>query len=430
MNAREALASPMRTRFALALLALGACAPTPAPPPPALATTELLALYRARDYFALRHRLQGLAGVRAPELGFLRAALWRAMNRPERSLAVADSTLAADDLPDSLRMELVRIQIGDDRSLFRYGDAARRVAGFLAEFPHAPAAVLDDARNSRRMLDALRDVPPQTMERRGPTRLVFDEHGFISVAIDGVVRRLGFDTGAGLSVLLRSEARALGMRIRPVGLDVGSSTARHVTADLAVADSLRIGGLLFHHVVFLVLDDSLLTVGSFRIPGLVGFPVIEQMGEVRVLGRDTLEVPERVPARTEANLALEGRVPLTPVVWRGDTLVCKLDSGADRTQFYEPFLRRHRAQVERTGRLGSIKFAGAGGTQKYPAYWLRDVRLAVGDTSIVIDSTSVLTRSIVQHEEDDYADCNLGHDVLDALHGYVIDFRDMAFLLR
>lgn len=47
---------------------------------------------------------------------------------------------------------------------------------------------------------------------------------------------------------------------------------------------LQIGGLEFHDVVFLVVDDAQLTFGNFRIPGTIGFPVIEQMGEVHVHG--------------------------------------------------------------------------------------------------------------------------------------------------
>ncbi|HET7321990.1 MAG TPA: retropepsin-like aspartic protease, partial [Longimicrobiaceae bacterium] len=230
---------------------------------------------------------------------------------------------------------------------------------------------------------------------------------------------------------MRSEARALGLRIIPAGIEVGSSTGTEVTADVAVADRLTIGGLEFHNAVFLVMDDSLLTFpDGFRIPGIIGFPVIEAMGEIRIRGGDTLVVPERVPTRTAANLALQQLSPLTTVSWRGDTLICRLDTGASSIQFYEPVYRRSGDRIRAAGRLDTLRFGGAGGVRQLEGYRLRDVRLAVGDATVVLDSTFVLTHSIEDHPEDNFLGCNLGHDVLDAFGEYVINFRDMAFLLR
>jgi hypothetical protein len=54
----------------------------------------------------------------------------------------------------------------------------------------------------------------------------------------------------------------------------------------------------------------------------------------------------------------------------------------------------------------------------------------VGDTVASLDSVDVLTQSIVRDQAENFLDCNLGHDVLDAFPSYVINFRDMAFPLR
>jgi hypothetical protein len=61
---------------------------------------------------------------------------------------------------------------------------------------------------------------------------------------------------------------------------------------------------------------------------------------------------------------------------------------------------------------------------------LPGVRLAVGDAVAALDSVDVLPESIVRDQAENFLDCNLGHDVLDAFASYVINFRDMAFLLR
>lgn len=56
--------------------------------------------------------------------------------------------------------------------------------------------------------------------------------------------------------------------------------------------------------------------------------------------------------------------------------------------------------------------------------------LDVGDRSGVLDSADVLTHSIVRDLAENYRDCNVGHDVLDAFPTCIITFRYMAFLLR
>jgi hypothetical protein len=42
----------------------------------------------------------------------------------------------------------------------------------------------------------------------------------------------------------------------------------------------------------------------------------------------------------------------------------------------------------------------------------------------------VITRSIVNSEFENCLFCRVGHDILDAFAEYIINFRDMSFLLR
>ena len=133
-------------------------------------------------------------------------------------------------------------------------------------------------------------------------------------------------------------------------------------------------------------------------------------------------------------MALEGLTPLTRVRWEGAgrraPLLCRLDTGAERTQFYEPFYRRFRVQLDAATSPATRRVGGAGGVREFGVRVLRRAHLALGDTTIVLDSTDVLTQPIVRETSENYLDCNVGHDVLDTFSGYVINFRDMAFLLR
>jgi hypothetical protein len=418
--------------FALLALAssLVACTPPAASiaARPPLGWNDVLRLRAARDYFTLRDRL-GDGPDATPAERFGRALVQHAFNQSAESNATIADLLAERTLPDSLAVALRRIRLANDLRLFAYATGAATADTLLADSSHLDADALQDIRNTRSLFRALGATPPQTVERRGPTSLRLDEKR-VPLRVNGSARAYGFDTGANLSTLMRSEAAALGLRIVPAGIDVGSSTDLRVTADVAVADSVAIGGLLYRNVPFLVLDDALLTFpGGFRIPGLVGFPVIGQAGEIR-FGRGMLDVPATVPAREEHNLAMDELTLLTRVRWAGLPLLCRLDTGAGRTQFYEPLYRRARAGVDSSSSATTRRMGGAGGVRELPVRVLRHVNLSVGDTVVAVDSVDVVTRSLARTDEENYLDCNVGHDVLDAYSTYTINFRSMAFLLR
>ncbi|MGH7638119.1 MAG: retropepsin-like aspartic protease [Gemmatimonadaceae bacterium] len=250
------------------------------------------------------------------------------------------------------------------------------------------------------------------------------------MAVGDSARQYVFDTGANLSTMMRSEANALGLRILRAGIDVGTSSALRVTADLAVAPSLTIGSMTFRNVVFLVLDDAMLTFGDHTIPGIVGFPVVNQMREVQLIGGQEVFVPAEAPRRPQANLSLSGLTPLIRVIWRNHPLLCRLDTGANTTDFYEPFFRRFQAFIDSTGTSLSRRVGSAGGISEVQVRKLTDVRLMLGDTVALADSVDVLVRPITRTAADNYLDCNIGTDILGTFDRLILNFSDMAFVLR
>jgi hypothetical protein len=419
--------------FAVILLACAAnCARTSVTSRPTsrLAWEEVLRLRRTRDYFALRDRLAADGDSTTTPALFARALVQHAFNAPAESNATIGALLATANLPDSLATELRRVEMANDLRLFQYASGLAIADTLLAKSEGLDSASVRDVRNTQRVFRVLATAAPQTVQIRGPTTLRL-EHGRVPVQVNDSVRSYAFDTGANLSTLMRSEAVALGLKILPAGIELGTSTDRRVTADLAVADRLTIGAVHYRQVVFLVLDDSLLTfAGGFRIPGLIGFPVIEQMVEVR-LGRDgQLSVPERAPPRAQRNVALDELTPLVRVRVHDAPLLCRLDTGAGKTDFYEPFYRRFQMWIDTTARRATRRMGSAGGIREMEVRVLPSIRLSLGDTVATLDSVPVLPHSIVANATENYLDCNIGRDVLGAFPRYVLNFRDMAFVLR
>lgn len=388
---------------------------------------ELMSLYARGAIFDLRARLSAAAGD-GPRLVFLRGAAAHAFNDPaasNRHLAALGP--AAAGLPDTLRVEALRLRFRNHVRLGQYGDAATAARALLV-LPSADSAIRADVGNEARAVEALVGAPPQRVISRGPSELHRRADGRVPVTVGDSVRGYVLDTGAGLSTLMRSEAEALGLEVRAAGVEVGTALGSTVTADVAVAPRVRLGNVELADVVFLVVPDEVLTFGpSFRIPGIIGFPVIDALGEVEFRRGGVLRIPDRIPDRGVHNLAMRYLTPLIQVGVLEDTAVCELDTGAGHTSLHLPLYRRHQNRIDEASRPDSVEVAGVGSRRVIPARMLSDVRIGLADTTVVLSRLPVYTESVARGDAI-AADCRLGLDVLAGFDGYLINLRSMSFL--
>jgi hypothetical protein len=423
-----------RSRFTLAAVVIIAGAGLlAAENPPASDLGELQDLYRARDFFSLAERLEGIsdAAAETPEIRFLIAATQQAFNQPGESNRTLDSLLEEQVGPSSTTSELLQLQMTNHFRLHRYKDAFTSAQAILGgPVDQFDPALVAEVRGTLPLYAALVDVPPQETEIKGMSRLTLDTFDRLPLKIEGANRRFAFDTGANLSVIMRSEAEELGLTIRPAGVEVATSTTKRVLADIAVAGDVRIGRVHYRNVAFLVFPDEHLTFSDGeRISGLIGFPVVEAMQEVRFRRDGVIEIPDRPQTRRWRNLALDNLDPLVRVRYRKDDLVCRLDTGASHTTFFQPFYERYRERIESNGKHRTAKVGGVGGVQEMPAFRLNKIGLSIAGAGGTLRDVDVFTRSIRPPHEN-YLYCNVGQDIFQSFRAHVINFRDMALVLE
>lgn len=392
----------------------------------------LQGLLERRDYFALRDHLAQMPDLQeaSSRVRFFEAATLQAFNQPAASSRLIRSLLSERDQEPDLTLRLHHLQLTNQLRLHRYGEAlesARIVLAALKEDPESPMAT--DVRGKLPLLQALTGVPPQTTEIGAFSRLALGKTRRVPLKIQGTRYSFALDTGANFSVIMRSEAQKLGLEIRPADLVISTSTARKVVGDVTVAAEVEIGNVRFSHVVFLVLPDEVLSFpDGQRIPGLVGFPLVNAMGEVKIRRDDVLEIPRDPQPRPHQNLALHDLDPLTRVRYGKEDLLCRLDTGAGETVFYEPFYRRFQDRIESLGHRITARPGGVGGRQEIPAFRLPTMSLTVASAGVDLRRVEVYAEPIRPPQEN-YLDCNLGLDVLEKFGSYTMSLRDMALVL-
>lgn len=330
---------------------------------------------------------------------------------------------------------------GVQTRLGRYADATATLRSALA--PAKTKGVRPEqvrsAQQSLMFVEALQEVPRQVGPEATSGRIEIqrDAAGLPrgSLAVNGHVQSAVLDTGANYSVMIRSKANALGLRVLPRAVTIASPISDQTPAQLAVADRLTVGGATFRNVVFIVFPDEALTFakGAYRIEMILGFPVLANLGRLQFSANGTAEhmafarpASRPLVAPSSANLFVEEQTPkvIACSIPQRLPLQFALDSGADASSLRPLFGTTFPSLVGDARRVTSNQ-GGVGGTVGRESRVISKVRLDFSGTKLTLRNLSMSEEA--SNEPADYG--RLGQDVLRAKGGYVLDFTQMRFEL-
>lgn len=384
-------------------------------------------LLRQKQYFEAssvfrtkRDQLPRLEGL------YVAAVLNNAFNRPDESRRSIDELLLQiQNLSDSTIISLYKLKKDNHLKMFEYMEASEAVATLLERHrPLLTSEMITGLENDLKLWGALADEPKQTVvfKKRTVLRMTEDKARLknLRVSSEGVERDFVFDTGANISTVTLSTAVAMGMKIIPARIAVGSITGNTVSAQLGICKKLVIGNMEFTHVIFLVFEDDALAFRriGYQINGILGFPVIEAMKKI-VISRDgVFEVDgNRTRGEYESNMALDGLKPLL----FADGQPYTFDSGADRTMLYKPYYLANQGEIERLYKETAISVGGAGGKRKIAGY-VMDVTIKIGRQKVALRKVKLLKEPRA-NGSGIYG--NIGQDVVRQFKSMVIDFDEM-----
>jgi len=197
-----------------------------------------------------------------------------------------------------------------------------------------------------------------------------------------------------------------------------------VNASLGIADELRLGDIVVKNVVFMIFPDSSLSFarGLYTIKGILGFPIIEQLQEIRI-DKYNLTVPQIAVDRNIRNFGVDELLPVISVGYNTDTLAFTFDTGAQFTFLNEPFYHDYKTLVDTAGYSFEMQIGGAGGVAKSKAFRVSQIPITVAGQSALLKDVAVKTSSTTPKDKLYYG--NFGQDIMGQFKEMVINFRYM-----
>ncbi|GAB3102245.1 pepsin/retropepsin-like aspartic protease family protein [Lysobacter terrae] len=313
-----------------------------------------------------------------------------------------------------------------------YAHAAEAALRWQSELTEL--AVVDELSDANRLAGLSRllaDIPRQRVLARSPRTLQTTRD---TVGLRRALARINgqeifavVDTGANLSVVSRSTAMRLKLRMIEGSGSVATGSRDSIPVSLGVAKEAKFAGITFANVVFIVLDDAQLApIPGYRIDAIIGFPLLRDLGRVR-FGRDETITPEpavRAPSENASPLRLSGSDLFVDVTFNDILAPVLLDTGAAKSAMSPLFAERHRHLFSALDPK-TVHKGGAGGVTEQKVVSWPNVRVSIGHHSALIPEIAV--------EIDESKDVSaknfgvLGQDVLSAFDSYTLDFDHMQF---
>lgn len=391
---------------------------------------KLNQLLEQKNYFKLRELLESNEDkLKESRLLYYKAFIAKAFGERHQSNEHINVLLAKykNEFNDTIITKLLELKAANYLYNYEYKQASDIYTKILNDYPKVlDSADIANYNNVKNIFGTFSKVKPQIMHKQNFVKIASFRNKFnhlmTAVKSNGVYEDFIFDTGANLSTIAESQAKKMNLTLFEQKVDVGSSTQINIQSKLAVADSLFVGGILFENVVFLVMPDEQLTFPAinYQINGIIGFPVIHQLGEVHLHKDGSISIPNTPNKSKLKNMVLEGLNPVVQLVSENDTLLFTFDTGAKNSELSYKYFNDHKAEIEKKGELQMNERGGAGGQTKVKEYILKNFPLSIGSKKATLKQIPV---TLEEYDFNKYFDGNLGQDVFTQFNTLIINFK-------
>jgi predicted aspartyl protease len=368
---------------------------------------------------------------------YFKAILSNVFNNLEESNSIIEEIInnKTITLKDTMLNALYNTKLLNHINLYEYNNAVLTSEIIQNEYRQFnDSSDTERLNNELNIWNSLRNIPKQEIIRNNDVSfpMVRDKVGLfnVDVNLNDTIINFVFDTGANISVIKRSLVRHLDLTYIESDFYVTAFTGQRVDSDIAIAETLKIGELTFKNVVFLVLNDEDISFPQidYYINGIIGFPVIEAMEEIRISKNDSIRVPQNPIEYNLSNFALVGLTPIIAVNYKKDTLCFGFDTGARASTLYAPFYEKYKSEVDTNYESQKFKSGSAGGVIEFEGYIIEDIVLKVGESKASLKNLQLHKDNIGTETNNLYG--NFGQDFIKQFDEMIISFKNSSVLFK
>lgn len=351
-------------------------------------------------------------------------------NRAESEKYFKPELISDSSIPDSAKKDLYSTSILNNVWLGNYIKAGEETEIVLKNYSALiKSKDKEDYENSFIIWKSLAGLGRQEVVKKSDVKIKMkkDIAGLynIPVVCNNNTLEFVFDSGANFSTITETQAKNFNITLTSRRIKVGTITEKKVDAVIGYSNSFFMGDMEIKNTVFLVVPDEFLSFagGMYKINGIIGFPIMEAMGEVSFSKDGEFIVPLNISESNLKNLVVDGFNPVIEVDYKKNPLAFTFDTGAKTTLLYAPFLEEYKNEVTAQYKLEDVKFEGAGGETTVPGYRLTQVEFSVANDKTILPKVSLLSESIKNNGELFYG--NLGQDFISNFNFMTLNFKNM-----
>ena len=359
------------------------------------------------------------------------AFLLNAYNKPEESDNLLAKIFARKikENDDSLQFYLHRIDYDNKVKLNDYRSAYQASEFLLKKYPKfLDSSEFEDQKEESKIWKFLTDIPKQKVVI-GETAVLPVKHdlaGLWNIPVNNgdSTYEFIFDTGAGISTITDTYARKLKLDIiKNSAVSIhGGINGISTNAKLGIAKQLQIGKLAVQNAVFLIFPDSALSFagGAYKINGIIGLPIIKDFNEV-IISKNEMTIPlKKSIGKVKHNMILDLQNPVIYIDFKGESLPCTFDCGAQTSLFSDNFYNRFKQDLKMGGRYDSTRIGGAGGNRTLQLLEVPVLDLSINNLPIRLLKAQLSLEPLPAEKKCYYG--NIGQDVINQFDIININF--------
>ncbi|MBI5403999.1 MAG: retropepsin-like domain-containing protein [Ignavibacteriae bacterium] len=398
---------------------------------------SIYSLYKQKDYFRFRNNIGYYnpysSSWQKPFLESMSDCIFGNFEKSNRNIDYIISNYISD-IPDSLLKDIYQKKYFNHSFLHEYKYAYESALIVLEKYtPYLNAEENQTLPDDIMMFKALVDSPPQKITKGSQDaniKISKDMAGLwrMPVKVENFDFNFVFDTGADFSVIVESLAKKLGMKISDEEFNVGTSTDKKIKSKIAVANSVIIGTVLLENVVFYVMKDEDFTFGPYKIEGIVGAPIMRDLGEIRISQKNELTICVNPEDKGIRNFAYDQYTPIIQMVYSSDSLNFVFDSGNNSIMLFTPFLKKYENDITSKYKLTKIGLGGAGGIIETDGYILDEITLSSGNSIASMKKVNLLLKPLSDTQK--FFHGNLGQAFIGQFETLILNYKNMYIEFR